>query len=241
MLPVFIRLAARSFTVLPHPPLRYCCGGCCPFFYTVGARSSTVLPLPTLLLGQILPVFIRLAARSLTVLPLPHYTTVGADAARFFRIRLVRDPLPSYPLLNYCWGEGCPFFIRWCAILYGFTPSDTTVGADAARFYTVDCAILHCAIPPPYTTVGADAARFFYTVGARSFTVLPPLTILLGQTLPVFFYTVGGANLFCASPCTAPRVNATCFGAMSVDVSDDPLLCCPLHCAWDKRFLFLVR
>ena len=68
----------------------------------------------------------------------------------------------------------------------------------------------------------------FYTGGGRSSTVLPPPTLLLGQMLPVFVYTVGGANLYCASPCTAPGVNATCFDGMSVDVSDEPLLCCPL-------------
>ena len=99
---------------------------------------------------------------------------------------------------------------------------------DAARFYTVGCAILHCATPSPTLLLGR-ILPVFYTVGARSSTVLPPPTLLLGQMLLVFFYTVGGANFYCASPYTAPinRVNATCLGAMSVDVSNGPLLCCP--------------
>ena len=55
MLPVFIRLAARSVTVLPPPPTLLL-GRMLPVFHAVGARSSTVLPPPTLLLGQMLPV-----------------------------------------------------------------------------------------------------------------------------------------------------------------------------------------
>ena len=64
----------------------------------------------------------------------PPYTTVGADAARFFLRLAARSPtvLP---------------------------PGYTTVGADASRFYTVDGAILYCA-NPRYTIVGTDAARF---------------------------------------------------------------------------------
>ena len=91
----------------------------------------------------------------------------------------------------------------------------------AARSFTV--------LPPPPTLLLGQMLPVFNTVGARSSTVLPPTTLLLGQMLPVFYNTVGGANLYCASPYTAPNnsVNATCFGPMSVNVSDDPLLCCP--------------
>ena len=85
--------------LLCYPPLHYCWGRCCPFFFntvggailycatppytTVGAdaarflllrlaaRSSTMLHPPTLLLEQMLPVVLRLAARFSTVLPPP--------------------------------------------------------------------------------------------------------------------------------------------------------------------------
>ena len=106
--------------------------------------------------------------------------------------------LPPTTLL---WGQMLPVFIRL-----------------AARSFTV--------LPPP-TLLLRRMLPVFYTVGARSSTVLPAPTLLLGQMLSVSFYTVGGANLYCASPYTAPRENSTCFGAMSVDVLDDPLLCCP--------------
>ena len=35
-------------------------------------------------------------------------------------------------------------------------------------------------------------------------------------------------------PYTAPSLNSAFFGAMGVGVLGDPLLCCPLKCAWDK-------
>ena len=128
----------------------------------------------------------------------PPYTTVVADAARFF--------------------------YGWCATLYCPTPSYTTVRADAARFYTVGCAIVHCATPPPlhycwggycpffirlvrnpllsyplYTTVGADAARFFIIYGwlRESLLRYPPLHYCGGR---LFLYTAGSANLYCATP-----------------------------------------
>ena len=91
----------------------------------------------------------------------------------------------------------------------------------------------------------------FYTVGcASSTTVLPLPTLLLGQMLPVFLYgwlrdpllcypspyTTVGADAarylygwrrdpHCATPYTTPRLNAACFGAMSVGVLGGPSLC----------------
>ena len=180
----------------------------------------------TLFGGLYCPFFVRLAERSFTVLH-PPYTTVGAESARFFLYGWLRDTLLSYPLLHYCWGRCCPLFIRWCAILYCPTPFYTTVGADAARLYTVGCAILHGATP----YCGGGCCPFVIRLVRDPLLSYPLLHYCWGRCCPFFFYTVGGANLYCASPYTAPRVNATCFGAMSVDVSDDALLCCPLHCA----------
>ena len=96
----------------------------------------------------------------------------------------------------------------------------------------------------------------FYAVGARSSNILPPPRLLQAQMLPVFFYgwlrdpllrdsppytTVGADAARCLysrrvgrpstvlPPYTTPRLNAACFGAMSVGVLGDLSLCYPLH------------
>ena len=66
----------------------------------------------------------------------PPYITVGADAARFFVIRLAARSSTVLP------------------------PPALLLRQMLPVFYTAGCAILNCATPP-YTTVGADAARFF--------------------------------------------------------------------------------
>ena len=50
-----------------------------------------------------LPVFFTVGG-AILYCATPPYTTVGADAARFF-LRLVREPLLRYPPLHYCWGK----------------------------------------------------------------------------------------------------------------------------------------
>ena len=103
--------------------------------WSVYVQPSTVLPPLTLLLGQMLPVFMRLAARSSTVLPPLHYC--WGRCCPF-----LHDPLP-------CYCKCCPFFIRLAARSSTVLPPPyTTVGADAARFYAVSCAIVCCTTPP---------------------------------------------------------------------------------------------
>ena len=77
-------------------------------------------------------------------------------------------------------------------------------------FHTVGGTILYFATPPLHYSWGR-CCPFFIRLAARSSTVLPPPTLLLGDP-----------SLY-----TEPRLNAAYFGAMSVDVSGDPFLCCP--------------
>ena len=168
-----------------------------------------------------MPVFYTVGG-AILYCPTPPYTTVGADSARFFTVGYV--------------------------ILYLPPPPYTTLEADAARFsygFLRDPLLCY----PPYTTVGADAARFI-RLAARSSTVLPSPTLLLGQMLLVFlrwrhdpllcypplhycwgrccpFFTVDWATIHCATPYTTPRLNAACFGAISVGVLGDSSLCYP--------------
>ena len=132
--PFYLRLAARSSTVIP--PLHCCWGKCCPFFF-YGWRRDPLLcytplhywwsrcypcffkgwlrdPLvycanpPTILLGQMLPVFYTVGG-AILYCATPPYIAVGADAARFF-CGWLRDPLLCYPPLHYRWGRLCATF-----------------------------------------------------------------------------------------------------------------------------------
>ena len=95
---------------------------------------------------------------------------------------------------------------------------------------------------PPLHYCWGRCCTCFIRLAARSSTVLPRPTLLVGQNAArFFFYTVGCAILYCAtpsyttvgrpftvlSPHSAPRLNAACFGAMSVGVLGDPSLCYP--------------
>ena len=97
-------------------------------------------------------------------------------------------------------------------------PPYTTVEADAARFYTVGCAIVYCVTPYkgrccpffirlaaqsstvllPYATIQADAVRFLNS-WRRDFLLCYPPTLLLGQMLSASD-TIGCAILYCATP-----------------------------------------
>ena len=67
---------------------------------------------------------------------------------------------------------------------------------------------------PPYTTVGADAARFSYGWLRDPLLCAPP-TRRVEQPFTVL------------PPYTTPRLNAACFGAMSVGVLDASSLSYP--------------
>ena len=151
----------------------------------------------------------------------------------------MREPIRSYPPLHYCGGRCCPFIYGWLrdrSLCYLPPPYTTDVGADAARFFVYGwCAILYRP-PPPHTTVKVDAARFLYGLCVILYCPTPSFTTV--GAVAARFYAVGGANLYCASPYTARRVNATCFGAMSVGVLGDPSLSYPLRYTQVKRCLF---
>ena len=105
------------------PPLHCCWSGFCLFFTRLAARSSTVLPPPTLLLEQMLPVFGTVVC-AILYWATPTYTTVGADAARFYSVV--------------------------CATLYCAPPPYTTIRAGTARFFIrLAGRSLHCYPPAP--------------------------------------------------------------------------------------------
>ena len=74
------------------------------------------------------PVFFYTVGGAILYCATPPYTSVGADAARFF-YGWLRDPLLCYP----------PYI---------------TVGADAARLFLRLAARSSTVLPPPYITVG---------------------------------------------------------------------------------------
>ena len=114
-----------------------------------------------------------------------------------FLYGLLRDPLLWYPLLRYRWGRCCPFFIRLAARTCTVLPPPTLLlGQMLLVFYTVGCVILYCATPP--------------------------LHYCWGRCCP-FLYGWLRDPLLCYLP-TLPRLNVTCFGAMSVGVFGDPSL-----------------
>ena len=137
---------------LCYPPLHYCWGRCCPFYFIrMAALSSTVPTPPTILLGHILPVF---------------NTVDGA----------ILSSTTLLPLLYYFYGRCCPLSVRLAAQSSTVLPPYTTVGADAARFFpTVGCAILYCATSLYYHHQGR-CRPFFLTVGcAILYCATPPL------------------------------------------------------------------
>ena len=79
------------------------------------------------------------------------YTTVGADAARFF-YGWLRHPLLCYPPLHYRWGGCCQFFI-WLAARSSIVlpPPTLLLWQMQPVFYTVGCATRCCATPLHYT------------------------------------------------------------------------------------------
>ena len=136
------------------------------------------------------------------MLPVFFYTVGGA---------ILYCSIPPTLLL----GQMLPvFYSVGGAILYCATPPPTLIlGQMLPVFCTAGCAILHCATPP-YTIVRADAARFLYGCLSDPLLCYPPLHYCW-------------ATFHCATPYTAPRLNAAGFGATSVGVLVDPSLCYP--------------
>ena len=131
--------------------------------------------------------------------------------------------LHSATPLHYCLGVCCPFLTRLAGRSSTVIPFPTLLlGQMLHDFCTVCCAILGCATPP-YATVKADAVRFLRGWRRDALPCYP----LLEQMLHVIC-TVGGTILYCATPYTTHRLNAACFGAMSVGVLGDSLLYHPL-------------
>ena len=159
------------------------------------------------------------------------------------------------PPLHYCWGRCCSFFMQLVGAQSStvLPPPTLLLGQMLPVFYTVGGAILYCATPP-YTTVGADAARFLYGRLRDPLLRYPPLHHCWGRCCPFFFirlaartstvlpppYTAVGTDaarllygrrverpFTVLPPYTTSRLNAACFGAMSVGVLGDPSLCYP--------------
>ena len=107
-----------------------------PVFYTVGGAILYCATPPTLLLGQMLPGFyMRLVREPLLSYPPLHYCWGRCCP---FSIRLVREPLLSYPPLHYCLGGCCPFSYGWLRDpLLRYPPPTLLLGQMPPVFYTV--------------------------------------------------------------------------------------------------------
>ena len=180
----------RRDLLLCYPPLHYCWGRCCPDFMRL-VREPLLSYTPYTTVGVDAALFFRLPARSFTALPPPN-PTVDVDAARFLCGWCAKLSCPTPPI-HYCWGKCCLF---WC---------------DECQRVGRLVAVL-----PPYTTPRVHAACF----GAMSSGVLGDLSL-------------------CYPPYTTPRLNAACFGAMIIGVLGDPSLCYHVRYIKVKCCLFL--
>ena len=158
------------------------------------------------------------------------------------------NPLLCYPPpLHYCWGRCCPFFLYgWLRVplLCYRPPQYSWATLTALNPYTA-----------PRLNAACFGAMSVGVLGEPSLCYPP--TLHLNQMLIVLVRcaSAGWATLHCAASLhctwvkcylfwcdvrrrvgrpftvlplyTAPRLNAACFGAMSGDVLDDDLLCCP--------------
>ena len=154
-------------------------------------QRYTLLPPPTLLLGWMLPVFYTVGGAIFYCVTAP-YTTVGADAARFF-IRLTA---------------------RSSTVL---SPPTLLLGQMLPVFHTVGCATLFCATAPtlrlgqmlpvfPYGWLRDSLLCYRpYTPVGRPFIVLPPI-LHLGEMPPVL---VRWASACWATLCCATSLHCT--------------------------------